>query len=91
MLAGSEDDALVKGRQSIRTPAVSSQNSESEMVLEGDDDTITSLEEKEIDNMAGKIICLSLHQPNASTKAPDINSHAHCGDLCWYNDELTRS
>ncbi|XP_032873568.1 lipopolysaccharide-responsive and beige-like anchor protein [Amblyraja radiata] len=52
---GSEDDALVKGRQSIRTPAVSSQNSESEMMLEGDDDTITSLEEKEIDNMAGPV------------------------------------
>ncbi|XP_069782538.1 lipopolysaccharide-responsive and beige-like anchor protein isoform X2 [Narcine bancroftii] len=52
---GSEDDVLVKGRQSIRTPAVSSQNSESEMVLEGDDDAIISLEEKEIDNMAGPV------------------------------------
>ncbi|XP_059821003.1 lipopolysaccharide-responsive and beige-like anchor protein [Hypanus sabinus] len=52
---GSEDDVLVKGRQSIRAPAVSSQNSESEMVLEGDDETITSLEEKEIDNMAGPV------------------------------------
>ncbi|GCB68886.1 hypothetical protein scyTo_0012334 [Scyliorhinus torazame] len=52
---GSEEDALVKGRQSIRTQAVGNQNSESEILLEGDDDTLTSLEEKEIDNMAGPV------------------------------------
>ncbi|XP_067897231.1 lipopolysaccharide-responsive and beige-like anchor protein [Heterodontus francisci] len=52
---GSEDDVLVKGRQSIRTQAVGNQNSESEILLEGDDDALTSLEEKEIDNMAGPV------------------------------------
>ncbi|XP_048382932.1 lipopolysaccharide-responsive and beige-like anchor protein isoform X2 [Stegostoma tigrinum] len=52
---GSEEDVLVKGRQSIRTQAVGNQNSESEILLEGDDDTLTSLEEKEIDNMAGPV------------------------------------
>ncbi|XP_048470270.1 lipopolysaccharide-responsive and beige-like anchor protein isoform X2 [Rhincodon typus] len=52
---GSEEDVLVKGRQSIRTQAVGNQNSESEILLEGDDETLTSLEEKEIDNMAGPV------------------------------------
>ncbi|XP_072418071.1 lipopolysaccharide-responsive and beige-like anchor protein isoform X1 [Chiloscyllium punctatum] len=52
---GSEEDVLAKGRQSIRSQAVGNQNSESEILLEGDDDTLTSLEEKEIDNMAGPV------------------------------------
>ncbi|KAF7666098.1 hypothetical protein LDENG_00118550 [Lucifuga dentata] len=45
----SEEDIL-KGKQSIRSQAVGSQNSESETLLDGDDDTLSSLEEKEFEN-----------------------------------------
>uniref|UniRef100_A0A4W3I384 Neurobeachin n=1 Tax=Callorhinchus milii TaxID=7868 RepID=A0A4W3I384_CALMI len=52
---GSAEDVLVKGRPSLRTQAVGNHNPESDSLLEGDDDALTSLEEKEIDNMAGPV------------------------------------
>lgn len=49
----SEEDIL-KGNQSIRGQALGNQSSESEALLDGDDDTLSSLEEKELENLTGK-------------------------------------
>lgn len=50
--AVTEDDVL-KGKQSIKTQAVAHQNSESDASLDADDDTLSSLEEKELENFTG--------------------------------------
>lgn len=50
--AAPEEDVL-KGKQSIRSSVLGKQNSESELLLE-DDDTLSSLEEKELENLTGK-------------------------------------
>lgn len=44
---------MLKGKQSIRSSVLGNQNSESELLLE-DDDTLSSLEEKDLENLAGK-------------------------------------
>uniref|UniRef100_A0A3Q2YNQ3 LPS responsive beige-like anchor protein n=2 Tax=Hippocampus comes TaxID=109280 RepID=A0A3Q2YNQ3_HIPCM len=49
-----EDDVL-KGKQSIKTQAVAHQNSESDASLDADDDTLSSLEEKELENFTGPV------------------------------------
>ncbi|KAG1956809.1 lipopolysaccharide-responsive and beige-like anchor protein [Pimephales promelas] len=48
-----EEDVL-KGKQSIRGSVLGKQNSESELLLE-DDDTLSSLEEKELENLTGPV------------------------------------
>ncbi|XP_049428298.1 lipopolysaccharide-responsive and beige-like anchor protein isoform X4 [Epinephelus fuscoguttatus] len=50
----SEEDIL-KGKQSIRSQALGNQNSESETSLDGDDDTLSSLEEKDLENLTGPV------------------------------------
>ncbi|XP_071359650.1 lipopolysaccharide-responsive and beige-like anchor protein isoform X3 [Trachinotus anak] len=50
----SEEDIL-KGKQSIRSQALGNQNSESETVLDGDDDTLSSLDEKDLENLTGPV------------------------------------
>nr|XP_056711869.1 lipopolysaccharide-responsive and beige-like anchor protein isoform X1 [Euleptes europaea] len=50
-----DEDVLVKGKQSIKSQALGNQNSESEILLEGDDDTLSSIEEKELENVAGPV------------------------------------
>uniref|UniRef100_A0A667XCE1 LPS responsive beige-like anchor protein n=1 Tax=Myripristis murdjan TaxID=586833 RepID=A0A667XCE1_9TELE len=50
----SEEDIL-KGKQSIRSQALGNQNSESELLLDGDDDTLSSLEDKELENLTGPV------------------------------------
>ncbi|KAM9314187.1 lipopolysaccharide-responsive and beige-like anchor protein isoform 2-T2 [Pholidichthys leucotaenia] len=50
----SEEDIL-KGQQSIRSQTLGNQNSESETSLEGDDDTLSSLEEKDLENLTGPV------------------------------------
>uniref|UniRef100_A0A803TAM5 LPS responsive beige-like anchor protein n=1 Tax=Anolis carolinensis TaxID=28377 RepID=A0A803TAM5_ANOCA len=52
---GQYEDVLVKGKQSIRSQALGNQNSESEILLEGDDDTLSSIEEKELENLTGPV------------------------------------
>lgn len=44
---------LVRGKQSIKSQALGNQNSESEILLEGDDDTLSSIEEKDLENLTG--------------------------------------
>ncbi|XP_029950576.1 lipopolysaccharide-responsive and beige-like anchor protein isoform X2 [Salarias fasciatus] len=53
-ISASEEDVL-KGKQSIRGPALGNQNSESETSLDGDEDTLSSLEEKDLDNLTGPV------------------------------------
>ncbi|XP_008314921.2 lipopolysaccharide-responsive and beige-like anchor protein isoform X1 [Cynoglossus semilaevis] len=50
----SEEDIL-KGQQSIRSHALGNQNSESDSLLDGDDDTLSSLEEKDLENLTGPV------------------------------------
>ncbi|KAI9525531.1 hypothetical protein NQZ68_006080 [Dissostichus eleginoides] len=53
-LTASEEDIL-KGKQSIRSQALGNQNSESETSLDGDDDTMSSPEEKDLENFTGPV------------------------------------
>lgn len=50
----SEEDVL-KNKQSIRSQALGNQNSESETLLDADDDTLSSLDDKELDNVTGPV------------------------------------
>ncbi|KAM4709985.1 lipopolysaccharide-responsive and beige-like anchor protein [Discoglossus pictus] len=63
-----DEDAIVKGKQSIRSQMLGGQNPESESLLEGDDDTLSSLEEKDLENLTGPV---SLCTP-AQLVAPSI-------------------
>uniref|UniRef100_A0A8C0V9A5 Neurobeachin n=1 Tax=Cyanistes caeruleus TaxID=156563 RepID=A0A8C0V9A5_CYACU len=48
---GTEED-VVKSKKAFRSQAVVNQNAETELMLEGDDDAVSLLQEKEIDNLA---------------------------------------
>ncbi|XP_033871254.3 lipopolysaccharide-responsive and beige-like anchor protein isoform X1 [Acipenser ruthenus] len=51
-----EEDVLVKGKQqSIRSQALGNQSSENEILLDGDDDALSSLEDKELENLTGPV------------------------------------
>ncbi|XP_031816569.1 neurobeachin isoform X6 [Sarcophilus harrisii] len=52
---GSEEDVL-KSKKTFRSQAVVNQNAETELMLEGDDDAVSLLQEKEIDNLAGPVV-----------------------------------
>uniref|UniRef100_A0A8C0VGT9 Neurobeachin n=1 Tax=Cyanistes caeruleus TaxID=156563 RepID=A0A8C0VGT9_CYACU len=47
---GTEED-VVKSKKAFRSQAVVNQNAETELMLEGDDDAVSLLQEKEIDNL----------------------------------------
>uniref|UniRef100_A0A8C8A3B7 Neurobeachin n=1 Tax=Oryzias sinensis TaxID=183150 RepID=A0A8C8A3B7_9TELE len=49
------DEDILKGKQSIRNQVLGNQNSESETSLEGDDDALSSLEEKDLENLTGPV------------------------------------
>uniref|UniRef100_A0A673MHF3 Neurobeachin-like n=1 Tax=Sinocyclocheilus rhinocerous TaxID=307959 RepID=A0A673MHF3_9TELE len=48
-----EEEEGMKSKSSFRSHSVVNQNPETELMLEGDDDTVSLLQEKEIDNLAG--------------------------------------
>ncbi|NWX52914.1 LRBA protein, partial [Steatornis caripensis] len=48
-----DEDILVKGKQSIKSQVLGNQNSESEILLEGDDDIMSFMEEREVENLTG--------------------------------------
>ncbi|CAF93903.1 unnamed protein product, partial [Tetraodon nigroviridis] len=50
----SEEDIL-KGKQPIRGQALGNPSSESETLLDGEDDTLSSLDEKDLDNLTGPV------------------------------------
>lgn len=53
--AGTEDEEEgPKSKKTFRSQSVVAQNPEAELMLEGDDDAVSLLQEKEIDNLAGE-------------------------------------
>ncbi|KAF6084574.1 neurobeachin [Phyllostomus discolor] len=52
---GPEDD-VVKAKKAFRSQAIVTQNAEAELMLEGDDDAVSLLQEKEVDNLAGPVV-----------------------------------
>ncbi|XP_038203257.1 lipopolysaccharide-responsive and beige-like anchor protein isoform X2 [Arvicola amphibius] len=63
-----DEDILAKGKQSIKSQALGNQSSENEALLEGDDDTLSSVDEKDLENLAGPV---SLSTP-AQLVAPSV-------------------
>ncbi|NXY03623.1 LRBA protein, partial [Pteruthius melanotis] len=63
-----DEDILVKGKQSIKSQVLGNQNSESEILLEGDDDIMSFMEEREVENLTGPV---ALSTP-AQLVAPSI-------------------
>ncbi|XP_054941900.1 lipopolysaccharide-responsive and beige-like anchor protein isoform X7 [Physeter macrocephalus] len=63
-----DEDILAKGKQSIKSKALGNQNSENEILLEGDDDTLSSVDEKDLENLTGPV---SLSTP-AQLVAPSV-------------------
>uniref|UniRef100_A0A671M5Y6 Lipopolysaccharide-responsive and beige-like anchor protein n=1 Tax=Sinocyclocheilus anshuiensis TaxID=1608454 RepID=A0A671M5Y6_9TELE len=52
--AAEHEEDVLKGKQSIRSSVLGNQNSESELLLE-DDDTLSSLDEKDLENLTGPV------------------------------------
>ncbi|NXO51227.1 LRBA protein, partial [Aramus guarauna] len=50
-----DEDILVKGKQSIKSQVLGNQNSESEILLEGDDDIMSFMEDREVENLTGPV------------------------------------
>ncbi|XP_043340655.1 lipopolysaccharide-responsive and beige-like anchor protein isoform X1 [Cervus canadensis] len=63
-----DEDILAKGKQSIKSQALGNQNLENETLLEGDDDTLSSMDEKDLENLTGPV---SLSTP-AQLVAPSV-------------------
>lgn len=63
-----EENAIVRGKQSIKSQFAGGQLPESDSLLEGDDDTLSSLEEKDLENVTGPV---SLSTP-AQLIAPSV-------------------
>uniref|UniRef100_A0A8C1ZSL8 Neurobeachin n=1 Tax=Cyprinus carpio TaxID=7962 RepID=A0A8C1ZSL8_CYPCA len=55
-LCVSENAVLYSSRMAFRGQTVVSQNPETELMLEGDDDAVSLLQEKEVDNLAGPVV-----------------------------------
>lgn len=53
-ISAADEDILAKGKQSIKSQALGNQNLENETLLEGDDDTLSSMDEKDLENLTGK-------------------------------------
>ncbi|XP_028976570.2 neurobeachin a isoform X9 [Esox lucius] len=51
-----EGEEGLKSKKMFRSQSVVSQNPEAELMLEGDDDAVSLLQEKEIDNLAGPVV-----------------------------------
>ncbi|XP_075448227.1 neurobeachin isoform X4 [Ascaphus truei] len=50
------DEDVMKSKKTFRSQAVVNQNAETELMLEGDDDAVSLLQEKEIDNLAVPLV-----------------------------------
>ncbi|KAL2094674.1 hypothetical protein ACEWY4_009393 [Coilia grayii] len=53
---GTDEEEGVKSKKAFRSQSVVTQNPETELMLEGDDDAVSLLQEKEIDNLAGPVV-----------------------------------
>ncbi|CAB1458954.1 unnamed protein product, partial [Pleuronectes platessa] len=56
---GSVEEEVVRSKKSVRLQPVTNQNPEPELMLDGDDDAVSLLQEKEMDNMAGPVVLSS--------------------------------
>lgn len=61
-ISAADEDILAKGKQSIKSQALGNQNSENEVLLEGDDDTLSSVDEKDLENLAGNSVVVQIFQ-----------------------------
>ncbi|XP_053316593.1 lipopolysaccharide-responsive and beige-like anchor protein [Spea bombifrons] len=64
----SDEETIIKGKQSFKSQVIGGSGSENESLLEGDDDTLSSLEEKDLENLTGPV---SLCTP-AQLVAPSV-------------------
>ncbi|KAF5899592.1 neurobeachin-like isoform X2, partial [Clarias magur] len=53
---GHEEEDVLKGRKTFRGHAVANQSPEAELMLEGEDDTVSLLQDKDMDNLAGPVL-----------------------------------
>ncbi|KAJ7995690.1 hypothetical protein DPEC_G00247190 [Dallia pectoralis] len=53
---GREEDKTVMSTKDFRSQAVANQSPETDLMLDGDDDTASLLQEKEMDNLAGPVV-----------------------------------
>ncbi|XP_068440668.1 neurobeachin isoform X1 [Clinocottus analis] len=56
---GTDDDEVVKSKKVFRSQTVTSPNPETELMLEGDEDAVSLLQEKEMDNLGGPVVLSS--------------------------------
>ncbi|KAM7412792.1 hypothetical protein PAMA_020259 [Pampus argenteus] len=56
---GTEEEEVVTSKKAFRSQTVTSQNPETELLLEGDDDAVSLLQEKEMDNLGGPVVLSS--------------------------------
>ncbi|XP_049599063.1 neurobeachin a isoform X13 [Syngnathus scovelli] len=54
--SGDEHDGAVKSKKSFRSQSAVAQNPDADLMLEGDDDAVSLLQEKEMDNLAGPVV-----------------------------------
>uniref|UniRef100_UPI00358F9AE2 neurobeachin-like n=1 Tax=Myxine glutinosa TaxID=7769 RepID=UPI00358F9AE2 len=53
---GADEEAVKQTRKTIRAQTLGTQHADSELMLEGEDDALSLMEEKELDNMAGPVV-----------------------------------
>lgn len=53
VVTGLKADEVVKPKVVFRSPTVASQSPETELILDGDNDNVSMLQEKEVDNLGG--------------------------------------
>nr|XP_040026827.1 neurobeachin isoform X2 [Gasterosteus aculeatus aculeatus] len=56
---GAEEGEVVQFKKVFRSQTVTSQNPETELMLEGDEDAVSLLQEKEMDNLGGPVVLSS--------------------------------
>ncbi|XP_072302006.1 neurobeachin a isoform X20 [Eucyclogobius newberryi] len=69
-----EEEEGVKSKKTFRSQSVVAQSPEAELMLEGDDDAVSLLQEKEIDNLAGKSELRSFRPRLFTSKGPVVLS-----------------
>ena len=70
---------MVKSKKTFRSQTVASQNPETELLLDGDDDAVSLLQEKEMDNLGGKSAQNSFINPKST---PLLLEHRHLSFIC---------
>uniref|UniRef100_A0A8C3SGM0 Lipopolysaccharide-responsive and beige-like anchor protein n=1 Tax=Chelydra serpentina TaxID=8475 RepID=A0A8C3SGM0_CHESE len=82
-----DEDVLLKGKQSIKSQVLGNQNSESEILLEGDDDTLSSIEEKDLENLIGPVSLCTPAQLVAPSVVVKGTLSITSSELCFEVDE----